>query len=83
MRYRRRHWVARRRGVRIAADPVLGSSDAPMWLHPAAHNLAALVWKARAVAAEPGGVDLALRAPVMDNPRPVRARLEAAPLGMK
>jgi UDP-glucose 4-epimerase len=53
----------------IAAAPTLGSPISSKWLVPVAHNVAAIAWKLRAVAAEPGWVDLALRAPVMDTSR--------------
>ncbi len=53
----------------LAAEPSLGTPASPSWLEPIAHNLAAIAWRARLVAAEPGWVDLALRAPLMDTER--------------
>jgi UDP-glucose 4-epimerase len=53
----------------IAAEPSLGWSAQIGWLEPILHDAAALAWRLRAVAAEPGWVDLALRAPLMDTTR--------------
>jgi nucleoside-diphosphate-sugar epimerase len=53
----------------IAAEPSLGWSAPIGRLEPALHDAAALAWRLRALAAEPGWVDLALRAPLMDTTR--------------
>jgi nucleoside-diphosphate-sugar epimerase len=53
----------------LAADLPLGSRPAPGWIEPVAHGLGAAAWHLRVVAAEPGWVDLGLRAPLMDTTR--------------
>lgn len=63
----------------LAADPPLGSRRAPRWLAPVAHTVAAAAWRSHVSAAEPGWVDLALRAPLMDTTR-ARAELGWVPL---
>jgi nucleoside-diphosphate-sugar epimerase len=57
----------------VAAEPPLGSGPAPGWLEPVGHRLAAAAWRLHAIETNPGWVDLALRAPLMDT---TRARTE-------
>ncbi|MEP6623694.1 MAG: NAD-dependent epimerase/dehydratase family protein [Acidimicrobiia bacterium] len=63
----------------IAADPPLGTRLSPRWLGPVAHHVAAAAWRSRVFAAEPGWVDLGLRAPLMDTTR-ARSELGWVPL---
>lgn len=63
----------------LAADPPLGARPSPRWLTSMAHRVASAAWRARLSAAEPGWVDLALRAPLMDTTR-AHAELGWVPL---